>query len=189
MKSSTSGLGLREIGNNSYAKCFGGWTWRFTDYLEVAERKQTLPLRNSGRVRRSKRCWDWTFNPLPLHTRMKNFPIRFLQIKIQKKYPSQQVFKRKKNRKSCFCLRTFCQLPLRHSKWETLQQRHNWTAVSLMRYTRQRMLSTLVPCVSDCEKIKTINKIDEHFILRWMLQTGKDDNALFIFLNNWFSAT
>ena len=96
MKSSTSGLGLREIGNNSYAKCFGGWTWRFTDYLEVAERKQTLPLRNSGRVRRSKRCWNWTFNPLPLHTRMKNFPIRFLQIKIQKNYPSQQGFKRKK---------------------------------------------------------------------------------------------
>ena len=96
MKSSTSGLGLREIGNNSYAKCFGGWTWRFTDYFEVAERKQTLPLRNSGRVRRSKRCWNWTFNPLPLHTRMKNFPIRFLQIKIQKKYPSQQVFIKEK---------------------------------------------------------------------------------------------
>ena len=187
MKSSTSGLGLKEIGNNSYAKCFGGWTWRFTDYLEVAERKQTLPLRNSGRVRRSKRCWDWTFNPLPLHTRMKNFPIRFLQIKIQKKYPSQQVFKRKKNRKSCFCLRTFCQLPLRHSKWETLQQRHNWTAVSLMRYTRQRMLSTLVPCVSDCEKIKTIHKIDQHFV--GMLQIGKMIMHYLYFSKKWFSAT
>lgn len=48
-------------------------------------RKQTFPLRNSGSVRREKRCWCWTFKPLSLHTCMKNLPIRFLQTKTLSK--------------------------------------------------------------------------------------------------------
>lgn len=48
-------------------------------------RKQTFPLRNSGSVRRAKRCWRWTFKPLSLHTCMKNLPIRFLQTKTLSK--------------------------------------------------------------------------------------------------------
>lgn len=182
-------FGLREIGNNSIAKRFGGWTWRFTDNLEVANKKTNLALEKFRKSETIKEMLGLNFQPITLaHSHEKlshSFPTN---KNTKKKYPSQQVLKRKKKKKTrCFCLRTFCQLPLRHSKWETLQQRHNWTAVSLMRYTRQRMLSTLVPCVSDCEKIKTINKIDEHFV--GMLQIGKMIMYHLYFSNNWFSAT
>ena len=53
-----------------------------------------------------------------------------------------------------------------------------------MRYTRQRMLSTLVPCVSNCEKIKTINKIDEHFDTEKDVTNWENDNAQLYFSNN-----
>lgn len=188
MKSSTSGLGLREIGNNSYAKCFGGWTWRFTDNLEVANKKTNLALEKFRKSETIKEMLGLNFQPITLAHSHEKLSHSFPTNKNTKKNIHRSKYlKEKKNRKSCFCLRTFCQLPLHHSKWETLQQRHNWTAVSLMRYTRQRMLSTLVPCVSDCEKIKTIYKIDEHFV--GMLQIGKMIMHHLYFSNNWFSAT
>ena len=167
---------------------FLGWTWRFTDNLEVANKKTNLALEKFRKSETIKEMLGLNFQPITLTHSHEELSHSFPTNKNINKYPSQQVFKRK-NRKSCFCLRTFCQLPLHHNKWGTLQQRYNWTAVSLMRYTRQRMLSTLVPCVSDCEKIETIHKINEHFVLRWILQIGKMIMHHLYFFNNWFSAT
>ena len=154
----------------------------------MANKKTNLALEKFRKSETIKEMLGLNFQPITLTHSHEKLSHSFPTNKNISKISITTSIKRK-NRKSCFCLRTFCQLPLHHNKWGTLQQRHNWTAVSLMRYTRQRMLSTLLPCVSDCEKIKTINKIDEHFVLRWMLQIGKMVMYHLYFCKNWFSAT
>lgn len=98
-------FGLREIGNNSIAKRFGGWTWRFTDNLEVANKKTNLALEKFRKSETIKEMLGLNFQPITLAHSHEKLSHSFPTNKNTKKkniHRSKYLKEKKKRKRDVF---------------------------------------------------------------------------------------